>query len=113
MSKFDEAMNTYREQLGLLDGEFDDALLTQIAKNLGPSIYLEDASRVSCSDKDEKIRVMSNFLVGKLGLDETPELIEVVEAVCAEMGTSNRNKYRAVFYYLLVKNTDMAHRIMN
>ena len=33
MSKFDDAMNTYREQLGLLDGEFDDALLTQIAKN--------------------------------------------------------------------------------
>ena len=112
MSKFDEAMDKYREQLGLLNGEFDDALLTQIAKDLGPSIYLNDASKVSCSDAEEKKRVRNNFLIGKLGLNDTTEVDEIVEAVCAEMGSIS-NKYRAVFYYLLVKNTDMAHRIMN
>ncbi|MBL7815000.1 MAG: DUF2853 family protein [Saprospiraceae bacterium] len=113
MSKFDEAMSKYREQLDAIIGEHDDALLTQITKNLGPSIYLEDASRVSCSDDQEKFRVKTNFLIGKLGCEETTELDMYIDTVCNQMGSSNRNKYRAVMYYLLVVQLDMAHKIMN
>lgn len=113
MSKFDEALDLFREQLGLVMGEFDDARLTQLTKDLGPPIYSEDASRVACSDQTEKDRIRNNFLIGKLGLDDTNELNEVIEAVCADMGKDNRNKYRPVFYYLLTERLDMWHRIMN
>ena len=39
----------------------------------------------------------------KLGVKDTPKLDETIKAVCAEMGAKNRNKYRVIFYYLLVK----------
>jgi hypothetical protein len=113
MSKFDDAMTLYREQLGLAMGEFDDARLTRVAKNLGPAIYLGDASKVSCSDKAEKDRIRDRYLIGRLGLEQSNELDEVVAAVCTTLGDDNRNKYRAVFYYLLTEKLDMWHKVMN
>jgi hypothetical protein len=113
MSKFDEAMDTYRAQLGAIMGDYDDALLTSVAQGLGPSIYLADASLVSCSDDEEKQRVKTNFLIGKLGLEDNGDLDGYIETVCQQMGSSNRNKYRAVFYYLLTVGTAMEHKIGN
>jgi hypothetical protein len=49
-------------------------------------------------------RVKKNFLIGKLGLEDGPELDAAMQNVCEQMGSSNRNKFRAIFYYLLVKN---------
>ena len=100
MSKFDEAIEDYKTSLG---GDCDEALLTAVAKGLGPSIYNVDSSKVSCSDKTEKDRVKNNFLIGKLGLTDGADLDAAIDAVCEEMGSSNRNKWRAVFYYMLVK----------
>jgi len=39
----------------------------------------------------------------KLGLDDSPELDDAIKKVCETMGSSNRNKYRALFYALLAK----------
>ena len=105
MSKFDEALERYK---GEMEGKLgisnvNDALLKEVTKSLGPSIYLDDASRVSCSDKDELGRVKTNFLIKKLGLADGPELDTALAEVCDKMGSSNRNKYRAIFYYLLVQ----------
>ena len=63
----------------------DVELLTKVTKGLGPSIYNNDASKVSGSDKTELDLVKNNFLIKKLG-------------------KSNKNKYRAVVYYLLTKH---------
>ncbi len=105
MSQFDEALERYKSEmegkLGMTDINAD--LLKEITKSLGPSIYLEDASRVSCSDKEELDRVKNNFLIKKLGMEEGPKLDEAIKEVCEEMGSSNRNKFRAIFYYILVK----------
>ena len=105
MSKFDEAIVQYKDamhnKLGLKT--INEGLLTSVTKSLGPSIYLKDASRVSCSDKAERDRVKNNFLIKKLGLMDTPELDKAVEAVCQQFGSDNRSKFRAVFYYLLVE----------
>ena len=105
MSKFDDAVATYASSLKdtVKRSSFDMDVLTAVAKSLGPSIYLEDASRVSCADQVEKDRVKDKFLIGKLGLTDGPELRAAVDEVCEAMGSSNRNKYRAVFYYLLVE----------
>ncbi|HKK88926.1 MAG TPA: DUF2853 family protein [Saprospiraceae bacterium] len=105
MSKFDDAIATYEntlsDTLGIKD--YDSDLLKSVAKGLGPSIYNTDSSKVSCGDDKELETVKNNFLVKKLGLDDREALMEAIKEVCEQMGSSNRNKYRAVFYYLLVK----------
>lgn len=103
MSKFDEALDKYKSAMSEMGASADETLLTAVAKGLGPSIYLADASMVSCSDQTEKDRVKNNFLIKKLGCTDGADLDAAVNAVCDKMGTSNRSKHRAVFYYLLVK----------
>jgi hypothetical protein len=105
MSKFDDALVTYTEAMKntLKIKDIDASLLKAVTKGLGPSIYKADASKVSCSDKEELARVKNNFLIKKLGLDDSPALDKAIQEVCEEFGSRNPNKYRAVFYYLLTK----------
>ena len=74
MSKFDEVMADYTAQSADLNLGLDEALLKGVAKGLGPSIYNQDSSLVASSDPDELARVKNNFLIGKLGLTDGPEL---------------------------------------
>jgi Protein of unknown function (DUF2853) len=106
MSKFDEAMVKYKDSIGkqAVMNTVNEELLTKVAKGLGPSIYLGDASMVSCSDQSELDRVKANFLLKKMGLADSPKLDAAIKTVCEQMGSSNRTKHRAVFYYLLVEN---------
>jgi hypothetical protein len=104
MSKFQECLDTYEKEFGKLKIKFDSALLSKVAKGCGPSIYNKDASKVSSADPAELDRVKKNFLIKKLGLKDTPKLDEGIAAVVEQFGSSNRNKYRAMFYYLLVKH---------
>lgn len=105
MSKFDEMVDLYysnmTDKLGLKN--VDRALLTAVTKGVGPNIYKADASKVSSTDPDEMARVRNNFLIKKLGLSDSPKLDEAIASVIETMGSSNKSKYRAVFYYLLVK----------
>ena len=48
--------------------------------------------------------IKKNFLIKKLGLADSPKLIEAIKAVVETYGKSERNKYRAVVYYMLVKH---------
>ena len=98
MSKFDEKMALYTKAAPDADGD----LLKKVAKGLGPSIYLKDASLVSCSDQTELDRVKTNFLTKKLGMSDADAMEAAVKAVCADY--TDRMKHRAVFYYKLVKN---------
>lgn len=79
-------------------------MLTKVVIGCGPSIYNDDAATVSGSDPDELARVKQNFLIKKLGLKEGPDLDKGIDAVIEKYGRSNRNKYRAVVYYLLTKH---------
>lgn len=110
MSKFDEAMDKYRGALASFP--IDEDLLTRVAKGLGPSIYLPDASLVSCSDQTELDRVKANFLIKKCGLDDSPALDVAIKNVCDKMQGVSR-KDRAVFYYLLVVQEGLESKIMN
>ena len=82
----------------------DMALLTKVTIGCGPAIYDNDASTVAASDKDELERIKSNFLIKKLGLKDGPSLMDGMHAAVETYGKSERNKFRAVFYYLLVKH---------
>lgn len=105
MSKFDEIIdrckNSFTQKLKRSD--FDEDLIRAIAKSLGPFLYNNDYSKVACSDSAELEKIKRTFLVKKLGLSEDSQLDEAIKDVCNQMGPSNRNKYRVVFYYLLVE----------
>ena len=103
MSKLTDLIATYQSDNESLGLGLDSALVEAVAKGLGPSIYNDDSSRVSCTDQTEMDRVKTNFLINKLGLTDGPELDAAIKEVCEAMGTSNRNKYRTLFYASLVK----------
>jgi hypothetical protein len=105
MSKFDDCVALYAGSMkdAAKRSTFDMDVLTKVAKSLGPSIYLVDASKVSCSDDAELDRVRVKFLMGKLGLADSADLNAAIKDVCDTLGSSNKNKYRAVFYYLLAE----------
>jgi hypothetical protein len=103
MSKFNECVELYKSQNSDLSLGLDEALLIGVAKGLGPSIYNADSSKVSGSDSKEKATVKNNFLIKKLGLADSPALDTAIEEVMTQLGSSNRNKHRAVVYALLAK----------
>lgn len=103
MSKFDENVELYKAQNAELGLGLSEALITSVAKSLGPSIYNADSSKVSGSDSKERETVKNNFLIKKLGLKDGPELDSAIEEAMTKMGTGNRSKYRAVVYALLAK----------
>jgi hypothetical protein len=105
MSKRDELIEKYagdlRDKCGV---EPDMDLLTKVVIGLGPSIYNADSETVAATQESELETVKNNFLVGKLGLADGPELMEAIGSVVETYGKSERNKYRAVVYYLLTKH---------
>jgi hypothetical protein len=103
MGRRDDLIAKYAEDLKDKCGIKPDMdLLTKVTIGCGPSIYNADASTVSGSDPAELATVKKSFLIKKLGLSDSPALDEAIKATVERYGRSNRNKYRAVFYYLLV-----------
>ncbi|MEC4116322.1 DUF2853 family protein [Myroides phaeus] len=76
-------------------------LLEKVTIGCGPSIYNKDSSTVASSSESELATVKNNFLIKKLGLKDDAKLDEAIAKVMDQYGQSNRNKYRAVVYYLL------------
>ena len=105
MGKRDDLIAKYAEDLKNKCGVTPDmALLTKVTIGCGPAIYDNDAQTVAASDKEELERIKTNFLIKKLGLADSAALIEGINAAVETYGKSERNKYRAPFYYLLVKH---------
>ena len=105
MSKREELIAKYASDLETkCEMKPDMKLLTAVTIGCGPSIYNKDACTVSAGDPKELDRVKKNFLMKKLGLADSPKLDEGIQAVIETYGRSNRNKYRAVVYYMLVKH---------
>jgi small subunit ribosomal protein S1 len=103
MSKLQEKIDQYTAEADKLGISIDADLFKLVAKGLGPSIYKEDAELVSSSSKAELETIKKNFLIKKLGQEDSEKLDEVIQKVVDILGSSNRRKYRALFYYLLVK----------
>ncbi len=105
MSKRDDLIAKYAADLkDKCSVNPDMDLLTKVTVGLGPSIYNADSSTVSGSDEKELATVKNNFLIKKLGLKDGADLDKAIDAVMDTYGRSNRNKYRAVVYYLLAKH---------
>jgi len=104
MSKREQLIQKYAEELKSKCRVTPDIeLLTKVTLGCGPSIYNDDASKVAASNSSEIETIRKNFLIKKLGLADSPKLKEGIDKVLEIYGKSNRNKYRAVVYYLLTK----------
>ena len=106
MSKFDEKVALYKKFMDDRNLRSNTELLAAVTKGLGPSIYKADAETVSGSDAKELATVKNNFLIKKLGLADSADLDAGIEEVMERIGKSERKKYRAVVYYMLVKKFD-------
>lgn len=105
MGKRDELIAKYADDLKTKIGVDPDMdLLAKVTIGCGPAIYNADAATVASSQETELETVKNNFLIKKLGLADSPELMDGINAVIEQYGTSERNKYRAVVYYLLTKH---------
>ncbi len=105
MSKRDDLIVKYAADLKDKCGVKPDMdFLTKVTVGLGPSIYNADSSTVSGSDDKELATVKNNFLIKKLGLKDGADLDKAIASVMDTYGQSNRNKYRAVVYYLLAQH---------
>lgn len=103
MGKRDELIAQYAQDLEKKCGVTPDMdLLTKVTIGLGPTIYNADSSTVAATDPQELARIRTNFLMGKLGLSDGPDLDAGIKAAVDTYGASERHKYRAVMYYLLV-----------
>ena len=105
MGKRDDLIVKYADDLTNKCGMTPDMdLLTKVTISCGPSIYNADASTVAGSQPDELETVKNNFLMKKLGLADSPALIEAIDKALETYGRSERSKYRAVVYYMLTKH---------
>lgn len=105
MGRRDDLIAKYADDLKSKCGMTPDMdLLTKVTIGCGPAIYNADASTVSATDPAELETVKTNFLIKKLALRDGPELAEAIDKAIETYGRSERNKYRAVMYYMLVKH---------
>jgi hypothetical protein len=105
MGKRDDLIAKYADDLKNKCGMTPDMdLLTKVTIGCGPAIYNDDASTVAGSQASELETVKTNFLVKKLGLKDGPELMDAINSVIETYGKSERNKYRAVVYYMLTNH---------
>ena len=105
MGKRDDLIAKYADDLKNKCGMTPDMdLLTKVTIGCGPAIYNADASPVAASQPSEIETVKNNFLMKKLGLKDGPELDSAIASVLDTYGKSERNKYRAVVYYMLTKH---------
>ncbi len=105
MGKRDDLIAKYADDLKNKCGMTPDMdLLTKVTIGCGPAIYNADASTVAASQPSEIETVKQNFLMKKLGLSDSPELDSAISSVLTTYGQSERNKYRAVVYYMLTKH---------
>lgn len=104
MGKRDELIAKYADDLKNKCGLTPDLdLLTKVTIGCGPAIYNADASTVAGGQEHELETVKNNFLVKKLGLADSPALDAAIAEAIETYGKSERNKYRAVIYYMLTK----------
>jgi uncharacterized protein (DUF697 family) len=107
-----KAQQYIKEKLG--HKNIDIELLDEVINFLAQKSLSPDAVKVACSDKEELAHIRDQFLVGYIGLVLEPnELDKAIKVICVDMGSSNRNKRRDVFYYMLIRHLDVRDKFMS
>ena len=105
MGKRDELIAKYADDLkNKCKMNPDMGLLTKVTIGCGPAIYSADTATVAAGQPAELETVKKNFLIKKRGLKDGQQLTDAISSVIETYGKSERNKYRAVIYYMLTKH---------
>lgn len=104
MGRREELIAKYADDLRKLGIEPDMAMLEKATAACGPSIYRDDSETVAASNPQEMDRVRNNFCKKKLGMTDDAKIDAAMAKAVETYGSANRNKYRAVMYYLLAKD---------
>lgn len=111
MGKFDECIERYQTEFKKIGvKKIDEELLRKVAKGCGPSLYNKDACKVATSDPKEMERVKKNYLIKRMNQKDTSALDKAIAKVAKKFGDKNRNKFRAMFYYLLTKELKLERK---
>lgn len=100
--KFEKVIASCKRQMKKQGIPCNEPILRKVAKGLGPSLYSRDSNLVASSDPKELERIKQNFIAKKLGVEGAKADKAIAKAI-DKIGKSNRQKMRAVFYYLLVR----------
>ncbi|MFN0218499.1 MAG: DUF2853 family protein [Hyphomicrobium sp.] len=93
----------YLENIKHYQPNVNDGAVAGIVKHLGIALKSPDASKVSCSSKEELVRVRESWLKKKLGVVEEDEKLDrAIAEVCATI-KGDAKKDRVTFYYLLAE----------
>lgn len=98
MATIAEKVEQYSAKCAELGMTINGGLLTRAAKACGPSLFNADAETVAASDATELETVRDNFVMGKLGIENADEAMNIVNQVAEEMNEFGSHKFRAVFY---------------
>lgn len=95
----------YSDDVKRYQPNVNDKAVASIVKHLGIALKSKDASLVSCSSKDELVRVRDSWLKKKLAMTgDDASLDKIIAEVCATM-KADKQKSRVTFYYLLAEKT--------
>lgn len=96
----------YFENIREYAASFDQKASETIVAYLGKGVLSQkDASLVACSDPLELARVRDNFCKKKLMLTMSDKDIDTILADVCKAMSSERNKSRVTFYYLVAEKT--------
>ncbi len=102
LSKKEQKIVLYTEDIQKHYGEVDNKFLEVVVNSIGPVIYRKNAEIIHCDNPKELITVKKNFLIKKLGLEDTENVLDnAIQEVCTEL--KDHSKYRATVYYRLAK----------
>jgi len=103
MSKKEAEIAKCHKAMDKLGVKYDAKAFANVFTACGPSVYRTDASKVSSSDEKELNTVKKGFIAKKLGITDEAKADKAIASVVETFGKSNKNKHRAIFYYLLAK----------
>ncbi len=96
--------DNYRKRVANQQADEVQRATGKLAEALLPVL---DACEAAFVQHPAEIEPIFNLMLGslkKLGLDDSPKLMEGINAVIETYGKSERNKQRAVVYYMLAKH---------
>ncbi len=92
--------------------EVNAELLEKIVTKLGPSIFNANSSLVAASKPEELDRVKKKWLVETLDFDYEDDLDGIINRAIETYGRSEKNKFRAVIYYLITTQQNKESEVM-
>ncbi len=104
-TKKEKKLALYKDDVLKYHGSVDLNLLENIVIELGPTIYNPDDEFVLCTKKSDLDDVRENFLKKRLDIKDSDKMLDLsIKKACEKI--YDKNRYRAVLYYILVKMYD-------